>query len=100
MPKAPKAPKEKKEKKKKDPNAPKKPLAPYMIYCKEQREVVKANNPDVSFGELGKILGSQWSTLEEKEKKPYLKKAEADKQRYTEELAAYEEGGGGGGGGD
>jgi hypothetical protein len=59
----------KKEKKKKDPNAPKRPLAPYMFYCKEQREKVKANQPDITFGEIGKVLGQQWSSMSEKEKK-------------------------------
>lgn len=59
----------KKEKKKKDPNAPKRPLAPYMFYCKEQREKVKASQPDISFGEIGKVLGQQWSAMGEKEKK-------------------------------
>eukprot|EP00270_Netrium_digitus_P012059 TRINITY_DN3888_c0_g1_i3.p1 TRINITY_DN3888_c0_g1~~TRINITY_DN3888_c0_g1_i3.p1 ORF type:complete len:112 (+),score=36.95 TRINITY_DN3888_c0_g1_i3:105-440(+) len=106
MPKAPKAPKaksekpdkvekaakpakEKGERKKKDPNAPKRPLAPFMFYCKEQREIVKADNPDVSFGDLGKMLGSNWSQLSEKEKKPYNKLAEDDKQRYKDEMEAY-----------
>lgn len=59
----------KKEKKKKDPNAPKRPLAPYMFYCKEQREKVKASQPDISFGEIGKVLGQQWSAMSEKDKK-------------------------------
>ena len=66
----PKEKKEKKEvKKKKDPNAPKRALAPYMFYCKDQREVLKAQNPDVSFGELGKLLGESWKSLSDKEKK-------------------------------
>ncbi|CAI5476506.1 unnamed protein product [Closterium sp. Yama58-4] len=89
MPKAAKG-KEKGGKKKKDPNAPKRPLAPYMFYCKEQREVVKANNPDVSFGELGKILGAQWKELDDKEKRPYMKMAEDDKKRYQDEIESLE----------
>jgi len=80
----------KKEKKKKDPNAPKRPLAPYMFYCKEQREKVKASQPDISFGEIGKVLGQQWSAMGEKEKKPFLKKAEQDKKRYQTEMQNYE----------
>ncbi|CAI7782391.1 unnamed protein product [Closterium sp. NIES-54] len=89
MPKAAKG-KEKGGKKKKDPNAPKRPLAPYMFYCKEQREVVKSNNPDVSFGELGKILGAQWKELDDKEKRPYMKMAEDDKKRYQDEIESLE----------
>ena len=70
MPKAAKPKtKEKKTRAKKEKKGPKRPLAPYMFYCKEQREIVKQNNPDVSFGELGKILGAQWKDLSEKDKR-------------------------------
>eukprot|EP00898_Chlorokybus_atmophyticus_P008929 jgi/Chlat1/9037/Chrsp94S08306 len=79
-----------KDKKKKDPNAPKRPLAPYMFFCKDRREDIKAENPDVSFGEIGKILGQEWSSMSDKEKRPYVQKAEKDKERYTAEMANYE----------
>ncbi|GBG84245.1 hypothetical protein CBR_g38216 [Chara braunii] len=61
-----------------------------MFFCKDHRDVVKSEHPDVSFGEIGKILGQQWSNMSEKEKKPYLKKAEDDKKRYQDEMASYE----------
>lgn len=41
-----------KKKAKKDPNAPKKALSSYMIYMSENRERVKDENPDASFGDL------------------------------------------------
>lgn len=44
-------------------------LGAYMFFCKENRETLKQENPEVSFGELGKLLGSKWSGMSENEKK-------------------------------
>ncbi|BGP03262.1 Non-histone chromosomal protein 6B [Rhodotorula toruloides] len=75
---------------KKDPNAPKRPLSAYMHFSQDQRSVVKEENPDVTFGEIGKILGAKWKELPEDERKPYEEKASADKSRYEKEKAAYD----------
>lgn len=77
-------------KKEKDPNAPKKNQSGYMIFCSENRAVVKEENPDATFGELGKLLGQKWKELDEAAKKPYADKAETDKKRYEREKAAYD----------
>ncbi|KEI42902.1 uncharacterized protein L969DRAFT_42644, partial [Mixia osmundae IAM 14324] len=77
-------------KKEKDPNAPKRPLSAYMFYSQDKRTQVKEDNPDASFGELGKILGAQWKDLDESEKKQYNDMATRDKERYTNAKAAYE----------
>ena len=53
--------KKKKKKKKKDKNAPKKPNSPYMFYMKGNRKRVKEENPNATFGELGRIIGDEWS---------------------------------------
>lgn len=65
---APKAPKAKKEKK--DDGQPKKracwrraplthtALSAYMIFSQEERPRFKEENPDATFGELGKIIGA------------------------------------------
>lgn len=93
MPKAPKARKEKVEKvaKKKDKNAPKRPLSAYMFYSKDQRETVRIDNPDASFGEIGKLLGNSWKSLSDLDRKPYDKQAADDKKRYEVEIANYTE---------
>eukprot|EP00958_Prasinococcus_capsulatus_P019594 scaffold2437_cov395-Prasinococcus_capsulatus_cf.AAC.5 len=49
-------PKSSREKKYKDPNAPKRPRAPYMFFCQAQREVIKAEHPDITFGEVRPVL--------------------------------------------
>ncbi|GAB7346549.1 hypothetical protein MBLNU457_5227t1 [Dothideomycetes sp. NU457] len=80
-------------KRKKDPNAPKRSLSAYMIFANEQRDKVREDNPGIKFGEVGKVLGSKWKGLNEKQKAPYEAKAATDKKRYEEEKAAYQAGG-------
>ena len=45
---------------------PKRALSPYILFCTERRAAVKAANPSATFGELGKLLGALWGTLDEK----------------------------------
>ncbi|KUI60451.1 Non-histone chromosomal protein 6 [Cytospora mali] len=74
---------------KKDPNAPKRGLSAYMFFANEQRQSVRDDNPDVTFGQVGKILGERWKALNEKQRAPYDAKAAADKKRYEDEKQAY-----------
>ncbi|KAL2914143.1 Non-histone chromosomal protein 6 [Polyrhizophydium stewartii] len=74
----------------KDPDAPKKPLSAFMIFSKENRPRIKEENPDASFGEIGKLLGAAWRELSEKEKQVYNDKADEDKARYDQEVASYQ----------
>jgi len=80
------------EKKKKDPNAPKRGLSAYMFFANEQRENVRDENPGISFGQVGKVLGERWKALNDKQRQPYEKKAADDKKRYEEEKASYNAG--------
>ncbi|KAI9653785.1 MAG: Non-histone chromosomal protein 6 [Alyxoria varia] len=79
-------------KKKKDPNAPKRGLSAYMFFANDQRDKVRSDNPNMKFGEVGKVLGERWKALTDAQKAPYEKKAAADKKRYEEEKAAYQAG--------
>jgi len=79
-------------KKKKDPNAPKRGLSAYMFFANEQRENVRAENPGIAFGQVGKVLGERWKALSEKQRGPYEAKAVTDKKRYEDEKAAYQAG--------
>lgn len=53
----------KKKKVKKDPNAPKRPMASYFLWMGDIRESVKAENPEATIGELGKLMGAKWKEL-------------------------------------
>lgn len=77
------------EKKKKDPNAPKRGLSAYMFFANEQRENVREENPGISFGQVGKVLGERWKALNDKQRAPYEAKAAQDKKRYEDEKATY-----------
>lgn len=70
---------------------PNKSLSPFIIFNKDNRETIKAANPGVSFGELGKLIGNAWKALNGTQKAVYEQKAEVDKQRYTTEMDAYTE---------
>ncbi|KAL8767506.1 MAG: hypothetical protein Q9209_006013 [Squamulea sp. 1 TL-2023] len=76
-------------KKKKDPNAPKRGLSAYMFFANDNRESVREENPGISFGQVGKVLGEKWKALNSKQREPYETKAKADKERYEKEKTAY-----------
>lgn len=75
--------------KKKDPDAPKRSLSAYMFFANENRDIVRAENPGISFGQVGKLLGENGNGLNSEGKLPYENKAEADKKRYEKEKAEY-----------
>ncbi|OJJ60896.1 hypothetical protein ASPSYDRAFT_87465 [Aspergillus sydowii CBS 593.65] len=78
---------------KKDPNAPKRGLSAYMFFANDNRDKVREENPGISFGQVGKMLGEKWKALSDKDRKPYEDKAATDKKRYEDEKAAYQAGG-------
>ncbi|KAI7864901.1 high mobility group box domain-containing protein [Spinellus fusiger] len=73
---------------KKDPSAPKRGLSAYMFFSQDQRQQVKDENPEATFGSIGKLLGEKWKKMSDTDKKPYIEKAEQDKKRYEDEKAA------------
>ncbi|KAL3885390.1 hypothetical protein ACJMK2_025456 [Sinanodonta woodiana] len=80
----------KKRKKARDSNAPKQPLTGYVRFLNERREKLRQENPSLSFVEITRILGAEWSKLPQHEKQKYLDDAEKDKERYLKELEAYQ----------
>ncbi|RAL15410.1 high-mobility group nucleosome-binding protein [Aspergillus homomorphus CBS 101889] len=78
------------ERKKKDPNAPKRGLSAYMFFANDNREKVREDNPGISFGQVGKMLGERWKALNDTDRRPYEEKAAADKKRYEDEKASYQ----------
>merc|ERR1739848_528708 len=77
-------------KKPKDKNAPKRASTAFFIFANEIRDQVKAENPDASIGEIGKILGEQWGSLSDSEKATYQAKSEKAKAAYQKTLAKYQ----------
>lgn len=72
-----------------DPGAPKRNLSAYLLYQNGMREHFKAQNPDMSFGQLSKYTSAMYAQLSPEEKAFWQARAEADKARYKHELANY-----------
>jgi hypothetical protein len=80
----------KKKRKKKDPNAPKKPCSAFFHFSRRMRPKIKEQNPQATFGQLGKLIGEEWAKLTPEQKKEYEEMAAADKERYAKENKAYQ----------
>lgn len=80
---------------KKDPNKPKGRTTAYAFFVQSEREARRARNKEngeedtPSFAELSKFCGEKWKCLDDEEKAPFYKLAEADKTRYDQEMANY-----------
>ncbi|KAK9498288.1 hypothetical protein O3M35_002957 [Rhynocoris fuscipes] len=85
-------PKGKKRKKPlKDNTAPRQPLTGYVRFLNDRREQFRAENPNMPFAEITKVLAAEWSALPPEQKQQYLTAAEQDRERYLQELAAYKQ---------
>ena len=60
----------------------------YNVFCKEQREAVKAKNPDLSASAILAALGAEWKALDKDEKEEWNAKAKLAKPMTTEEKSA------------
>ena len=78
-----------KAKKKRDPLAPKRAANAYMLFCKEQRPLLKIREPDLHFSVIGQRLGDMWRTLPVDDKKPYEDAAADDRDRYKSAMHLY-----------
>lgn len=48
-----------------------KKLSGFMKFSKENRELVKEQNPGIAFGQIGKKLGEMWRELDPAEKEKW-----------------------------
>jgi len=71
--------------KKAEKAGPKRPLSAYMFFCKDSRPGLKEANPELTFGELGKLLGKNWQAMGKTERTPYDESSKKDKERFESE---------------
>ncbi|XP_034244613.1 transcription factor A, mitochondrial-like [Thrips palmi] len=71
------------------PPKPKRCKNPWVFYFMENISKAKADNPGTSSPKLFQLLSAKWQSLGEEAQKKYLKLAEADKNRYMEEIQVY-----------
>jgi hypothetical protein len=75
---------------KKAKNSPKNASGPYIFFCKEERELVKKEMPELTAKEIMAELGKRWKEIKDTDEvEKYKKMAEEDKIRYTEEMKTY-----------
>jgi hypothetical protein len=80
----------KKFKKLKDINAPKRAKSSFMFFSNENRNTVKEDLPDLTFGQIGKELGRRWrEDVSESDKNGYIKMSGDDKDRYKKDMESY-----------
>jgi hypothetical protein len=63
----------------------------FIIFCQEQRPVLRSSKPDLPFTETGRILGQMWKDLAEEKKAVYQAEANKDQERYKQEREALKE---------
>eukprot|EP00826_Nyctotherus_ovalis_P034042 TRINITY_DN2790_c0_g1_i20.p2 TRINITY_DN2790_c0_g1~~TRINITY_DN2790_c0_g1_i20.p2 ORF type:complete len:146 (-),score=76.90 TRINITY_DN2790_c0_g1_i20:42-479(-) len=83
--------KEKKHRKPKDKNAPKRSMSAFFCYLKARRDGLKKEQPSLSNTEIISKMSDEWKAFSAREKEPYNKAAEKDKERYAREKKIYEE---------
>mmetsp|Transcript_40220 Transcript_40220/g.78617 ORF Transcript_40220/g.78617 Transcript_40220/m.78617 type:complete len:352 (-) Transcript_40220:71-1126(-) len=72
-----------------DSNAPKRSVPAYLLYQNANRAQFKAENPELSFGDLAKYTSQMYKTITPEEKSMWESKALEDKLRYQMELTSY-----------
>ena len=73
----------------KDPNAPKRGMSAFMFFSNAMRPKIKADNPDMAFGDIAREIGKKFKELNDEEKEEWEAKAAKDKARYEAEMAEY-----------
>jgi len=74
----------------KDPNAPKRAMSAYFVWMGENRaKIIAEHKLDSSkVAEVAKKAGEIWGSMTDAQKAPFTAKAEKDKARYAQEMAA------------
>ncbi|KAK7226071.1 hypothetical protein V2G26_014074 [Clonostachys chloroleuca] len=70
-----------------DENAPERPPSAYVLFSNKMREDLKSQN--LTFTEIAKLVGENWQCLPAPEKESYESQANAAKDKYHRDLAAY-----------
>ena len=84
-----KKPKPSRRKKKRDPHEPQKPVSAYALFFRDRQASIKGRNPNLSFGEVSKLVAGFWDGLDAESKTHYKKRQELAKKEYLRQLAAY-----------
>uniref|UniRef100_A0A0D9VEF8 HMG box domain-containing protein n=1 Tax=Leersia perrieri TaxID=77586 RepID=A0A0D9VEF8_9ORYZ len=62
----------------------KKPCPAYVLWCKDQWNEIKKENPEADFKEVSNALGTKWKSLGAEEKQPYEERYRVEKEAYLQ----------------
>eukprot|EP01083_Nonionella_stella_P008406 24219_1 len=82
-------PNEKIPKKPKQIGAPKRPLSAFFLYAQQQRPIHKQSDPPPSFGEITKLIATEWNAMGARDKKEFEDKAQEGSELYKKEKEKY-----------
>merc|ERR1711862_231807 len=71
----------------KDPNAPKRALPGFFWFSNDERQKVRAANPNFAVGDIAKELGRRWAEADPSHKSQYEARAEKDRERHIKQKA-------------
>nr|XP_023661253.1 protein polybromo-1-like isoform X6 [Paramormyrops kingsleyae] len=66
-------------------------MSGYILFSSEMRAVIKAQHPDFSFGELSRLVGTEWRNLEATKKAEYEERAAKVVEQQERERAAQQQ---------
>uniref|UniRef100_A0AAR2IK47 Protein polybromo-1 n=1 Tax=Pygocentrus nattereri TaxID=42514 RepID=A0AAR2IK47_PYGNA len=66
-------------------------MSGYILFSSEMRAVIKAQHPDFSFGELSRLVGTEWRNLESAKKAEYEERAAKVAEQQERERAAQQQ---------
>ena len=72
-----------------DGRAPKRALTPYMLFVKERKYELMAENPSMAFGKMMQLVAERWKTLDPKEREYFNMRSDEDKVRHQREMEVW-----------
>ncbi len=61
----------------------KKPRTAFSFFTQANRNDIQTKHPNLSFGEVSKLVGEQWKNLDDKSRAKYIQLETEDKARYS-----------------
>lgn len=74
---------------KKDPSAPKRSMSAFLNFSQGRRSQIKEKNPKIKNMEVSKILGVLWKKCTEEERRPFVEKEKAEREKYKVAMAKW-----------